>query len=115
MALAKAAEPAYGIARLIGEGYGKPDGKDETPVDIQYAKIAEWLVMLCTASGAKPIVMLSAAELISICAMAVRTLGRVRSSGLNYSNAKLHRGSGSTCQLTGEKGFKPFRQQLRQN
>ena len=44
MALAKAAEPAYGIARLIGEGYGKPDGKDETPIDIQYAKIAEWLV-----------------------------------------------------------------------
>lgn len=43
MALAKAAEPAYGIARLIGEGYGKPDGKDETPIDIQYAKIAEWL------------------------------------------------------------------------
>ena len=44
MAPAKAAEPAYGIARLIGEGYGKPDGKDETPIDIQYAKIAEWLV-----------------------------------------------------------------------
>ena len=44
MALARAAEPAYGIARLIGEGYGKPDGKDETPIDIQYAKIAEWLV-----------------------------------------------------------------------
>lgn len=44
MAMARAAEPAYGIARLIGEGYGKPDGKDETPIDIQYAKIAEWLV-----------------------------------------------------------------------
>lgn len=44
MSLSKAAEPAYGIARLIGEGYGKPDGKDETPIDIQYAKIAEWLV-----------------------------------------------------------------------
>ena len=44
MALAKAAEPAYGIAKLIGEGYGKPDGKDETPIDIQYAKLAEWLV-----------------------------------------------------------------------
>ena len=47
MALAKAAEPAYGIARLIGEGYGKPDGKDETPIDIQYAKLAEWLVRVC--------------------------------------------------------------------
>ena len=45
MALTKAAEPAYGIARLIGEGYGKPDGTDETPIDIQYAKIAEWLVL----------------------------------------------------------------------
>ncbi len=44
MALAKAAEPAYGIARLIGEGYGKSDGKDETPIDIQYGKLAEWLV-----------------------------------------------------------------------
>ena len=44
MALAKAAEPAYGIARLIGEGYGKPDGKDETPIDIPYGKLAEWLV-----------------------------------------------------------------------
>lgn len=44
MALAKAAEPAYGIARLINEGYGKPDGKDETPIDIQYGKLAEWLV-----------------------------------------------------------------------
>ncbi|KAL0037407.1 hypothetical protein WJX79_006441 [Trebouxia sp. C0005] len=43
MALAKAAEPAYGIARLINEGYGKPDGKDETPIDIQYGKLAEWL------------------------------------------------------------------------
>lgn len=48
MASAKAAEPAYGIARLIGEGYGRPDGKDETPIDIQYAKIAEWLVIPCT-------------------------------------------------------------------
>ena len=44
MALVKAAEPAYGIARLIGEGYGKPDGKDETPIDIQHGKLAEWLV-----------------------------------------------------------------------
>ena len=44
MSLAKASEPAYGIARLIGEGYGKPDGKEETPIDIPYAKIAEWLV-----------------------------------------------------------------------
>lgn len=52
MALAKAAEPAYGIARLIGEGYGKPDGKDETPVYIQYAKIAEWLVK----SSVQPVV-----------------------------------------------------------
>lgn len=52
MALAKAAEPAYGIARLIGEGYGKPDGKDETPVDIPYAKIAEWLV----SSSTRPVV-----------------------------------------------------------
>ncbi|DBB09844.1 TPA: hypothetical protein ACH3X3_001459 [Trebouxia sp. C0006] len=43
MALAKAAEPAYGIARLIGEGYGKSDGKDQTPIDIQYGKLAEWL------------------------------------------------------------------------
>ena len=48
--MAKAAEPAYGIARLIGEGYGKPDGKDETPIDIQYAKIAEWLVR-CSSLG----------------------------------------------------------------
>lgn len=44
MTLAKASEPAYGIAKLMGEGYGKPDSKDEAPIDIQYAKIGEWLV-----------------------------------------------------------------------
>ena len=44
MALAKASESTFGIAKLVGEGFGRPDAKDETPVDVQYGKLAEWLV-----------------------------------------------------------------------
>ena len=32
------------IARLVGSGYDKPSGESEVPIDINYAKVAEWLV-----------------------------------------------------------------------
>lgn len=67
MALAKAAEPAYGIARLIGEGYGKPDGRDETPIDIQYAKVAEWLVSCSSAHFARPSVYTIGSVVVILC------------------------------------------------
>ena len=44
MAFAKASESTYGIAKLVGEGFGRPQAIDESPVDIQYGKLAEWLV-----------------------------------------------------------------------
>ena len=109
MALTKAAEPVYGIARLIGEGYGKPEGKDETPIDIQYAKIAEWLVILSTRLLVH----------VSHCCRVGHSLhdlpvylNQVCSKALHKS--LLCRVSGSTCQLTGGSGCKPFRQQQQQ-
>ena len=44
MAFAKASESTYGIAKLVGEGFGRPQAVDESPIDIQYGKLAEWLV-----------------------------------------------------------------------
>ena len=44
MSFAKASESTFGIAKLVGEGFGRPNAKDETPLDIQYSKLAEWLV-----------------------------------------------------------------------
>jgi hypothetical protein len=31
-------------AKLIGEGYAKPNADSELPIDINYAKVNEWLV-----------------------------------------------------------------------
>jgi len=31
-------------ARLVGEGYGKPSAENELPIDVNYAKLTEWLV-----------------------------------------------------------------------
>lgn len=44
MAFVKASESTYGIAKLVGEGFGRPHAVDESPIDIQYGKLAEWLV-----------------------------------------------------------------------
>lgn len=32
------------FARLVGEGFEKPDGDADVPVDIHYAKVVEWVV-----------------------------------------------------------------------
>jgi hypothetical protein len=32
------------IARKVGEGVDRPDGDKQLPLDIQYSKLAEWLV-----------------------------------------------------------------------
>jgi hypothetical protein len=102
MALAKAAEPAYGIARLIGEGYGKPDGKDETPIDVQYGKLAEWLVShtsLCISAslqGQPPCCEVLCAGLYEAWPQQLVHLCRV---------------SGSTSQLTGENVCKQYKLQ----
>ena len=32
------------IARKIGEGVDRPNGDNELPIDINYQKLAEWLV-----------------------------------------------------------------------
>lgn len=32
------------IARKVGEGYERPDGDAAMPIDINYARLAEWLV-----------------------------------------------------------------------
>lgn len=46
MAFAKASESTFGIAKLVGEGFGRPNAIDESPIDIQYGKLAEWLVRM---------------------------------------------------------------------
>ncbi len=28
----------------IGEGFGRPGGESDLPIDVNYAKLAEWLV-----------------------------------------------------------------------
>ena len=35
---------ADSVARKIGEGYDRPDGDSSLPLDVHYAKVAEWLV-----------------------------------------------------------------------
>ncbi|KAI8112506.1 hypothetical protein M9434_003829 [Picochlorum sp. BPE23] len=32
------------FAKLVGEGFDKPDGEQELPIDINYAKLVEWVV-----------------------------------------------------------------------
>ena len=32
------------VARKIGEGYDRPDGDSSLPLDVNYAKVSEWLV-----------------------------------------------------------------------
>ena len=31
-------------AKLVGEGFARPNADSELPIDINYAKLAEWLV-----------------------------------------------------------------------
>ena len=38
---------AASIARKIGEGYDRPGGHSDLPIDINYARVAEWLVSIC--------------------------------------------------------------------
>lgn len=38
-------------AKLIGEGYSKPNAENELPIDINYAKLSEWLVSSRTMDG----------------------------------------------------------------
>jgi hypothetical protein len=35
---------SLGIARKVGEGYDRPNAEYEVPIDINYARLAEWLV-----------------------------------------------------------------------
>ena len=35
---------APSVAKKVGEGYGKPKADEELPIDINYAKLAEWLI-----------------------------------------------------------------------
>ena len=32
------------FAKLVGEGYERPDADSELPLDVNYAKVGEWLV-----------------------------------------------------------------------
>lgn len=32
------------FAKLVGEGYDRPNAENELPLDVNYAKVAEWLV-----------------------------------------------------------------------
>lgn len=34
------------FAKLVGEGYDKPTGDSELPIDINYSKIVEWVVRI---------------------------------------------------------------------
>lgn len=34
----------FGVAKLVGEGYEKPSGDSEMPLDVNYAKIVDWMV-----------------------------------------------------------------------
>lgn len=40
------------LAKLVGEGFDRPGGDSELPLDINYAKISEWLVRLHAAPRA---------------------------------------------------------------
>lgn len=37
----------HGLTKT-GEGYGRPGGDSSLPIDINYAKLVEWLVCICT-------------------------------------------------------------------
>ena len=32
------------FAKLVGEGYERPNADNEVPLDVNYAKVTEWLV-----------------------------------------------------------------------
>jgi hypothetical protein len=32
------------FAKLVGEGFDKPEGDSDLPIDIPYSKIVEWVV-----------------------------------------------------------------------
>lgn len=34
-------------AKLVGGGYERPDADKELPLDVNYAKLPEWLVRCC--------------------------------------------------------------------
>ncbi len=34
----------FGVAKLVSEGFEKPSAESELPLDINYAKLVEWLV-----------------------------------------------------------------------
>jgi len=38
------------FAKLVGEGFEKPDGEQELPIDINYAKLVEWVVRCCASA-----------------------------------------------------------------
>ena len=38
------ATSAFPIARMIGEGVGRPNAEQELPIDINYQKLVDWLV-----------------------------------------------------------------------
>ena len=44
---------AASIARKIGEGYDRPGGHSDLPIDINYARVAEWLVSIYCRNGGK--------------------------------------------------------------
>lgn len=48
MASKQVSDSTFGIAKLVGEGFGRPHAVDDTPIDIQYGKLAEWLVRVST-------------------------------------------------------------------
>lgn len=34
----------FSVAKLVGEGYEKPSGDDQVAIDVNYAKIIDWMV-----------------------------------------------------------------------
>lgn len=44
-----AAAMAALTAKLVGGGYERPDADKELPLDVNYAKLPEWLVRRCSA------------------------------------------------------------------
>lgn len=45
---------SYLTAKLVGEGFAKPDADSTLPIDIRYEKLGEWLVSAgSSTSGAR--------------------------------------------------------------
>ncbi len=38
------------FAKLVGEGYDRPNADNELPLDVNYAKVSEWLVSIASLS-----------------------------------------------------------------